>query len=220
MIENLIETNKKLIYSIAHNVANKYGKISIIEDLFQVGVISIIKAYDNYKETENTKFSTYAYMYILGSMLEYVNKDRNVKVSVDTLKLYNSYNKSKEFLTNKLNRIPTISEVSDFMGVDINTLMFTIQSVEYTLSLENKKDEEDLSIEERVGIDRSEIIDNLLDLKEELLRLPENERKLIELRYFQDLTQSETARYLNMTQVQVSRSETQILKKIKTGITA
>lgn len=95
----LMET-KDMIYKICY----KYSKYYSVEDLFQVGVIGLMKAKRNFNSNMNTKFTTYAYNYILGEIIEFIKNDRTIKVSSDTLKLYKAYEKSKDFLTNEIGR--------------------------------------------------------------------------------------------------------------------
>ncbi len=212
--EKIIYENKNLIYKIAHKYSSYYN----MEDLFQVGVIGLIKAYNNYNPNCNTKLSTYAYEYILGEILEYIRTDRTVKVSTDLLKLYKSYEKTKEYLTNKLGRVPKLSEISNFMNIEENKLSYIIEKCAYVVSLDEDLNEDNFTLEQVVGVDNQKQIDNLLDIKKELASLNEEERKLIELRYFKDLTQSETAEVLGINQVQVSRSEKLILKKMNSKL--
>lgn len=185
-----------------------------------MGVIGLIKAKKNFKDNMNTKFSTYAYTYIMGEILEYIKNDRCIKVSSDTLKLYKSYEKSKEYLMSELGRNVSIEEVSKFMNIDVNILSDAIIKSEYVLSTDAKLNDEEFTLESVISTDNREKIDTLLDLKKELNKLKEEERKLILLRYFKDYTQSETADKLNMSQVQVSRSESKILKKMYNGFSA
>lgn len=215
-IEDLIEENKNLIYKIA----SKYRNLCNIEDLFQVGSIGLIKAYKNYRLNSAAEFTTYAYKYILGEIIEFIRNDRNVKVSSDMMKIYKAYEKSKDFLTNEFGREATLFEISSFMNVDPSYLSDVIRVCAFTISLDAPLTEEEFSLENLVGEDKTIEIDNSIDLRSEIESLPDKERKIIELRYFEDLTQSETARALNMTQVQVSRSENSILKKMKSRITA
>lgn len=215
-LEQSVKENAKLIYKIA----SKYSKYYNIEDLFQEGVKGLDKARKNYDPNSNTKFSTYAFKYILGEIVTYVKNDRNIKVGSDTLKLYQEYVKTYEYLTNKLNRYPSLEEVCSFLGVNPTLVVDAISKCEFTVSLETDLSEDNFTLEEVTGIDNTRKIDDLIDLKTELENLTSEERKLIELRYFGDYTQSETANYLNMSQVQVSRSEQKILKKIKTNIAA
>ena len=208
----LMET-KDMIYKICY----KYSKYYSVEDLFQVGVIGLMKAKRNFNSNMNTKFTTYAYNYILGEIIEFIKNDRTIKVSSDTLKLYKAYEKSKDFLTNELGRNVTLEEVSKFMNVDINLLSDTIIKSEFVLSTDTKLSD-DFTLDQIAGKDTRKQIDDLIDLRDELKKLTNEERKLIELRYFKDYTQSETAEVLNMSQVQVSRNETKILKKMYSRI--
>ena len=211
----LVKQYERLIYKIASKFSPKYP----IEDLFQVGVIGLINAKKNYKSNQGTKFTTYAYQYVLGEMLDFIKKDRTIKVSKDSLKIYKLYEQAKEMLAQRKKQIPTFSEICEFLELDEETVYDAIKMSEYVLSTDSslREDENTTFIETR-GEDRRETIDSLLDLKIELMNLPEFERKLVDLRYFKDYTQSETATILGISQVQVSRNEKHILAKIKKNI--
>ena len=94
-MEELILKHEKLIYSII----NKYRNFYDVEDLKQVAVIGLIKAFNNYKSNLNTKFSTYAYKYILGEVLKFVNDNRSFRLSKEYLQLENRVSKAREILT-------------------------------------------------------------------------------------------------------------------------
>lgn len=215
-VEKIILKNKNLIYKIA----SKYNGYYPMEDLFQVGVIGIIKAYNNYNKSSNAEFSTYAYKYILGEIIKFISNDRTIKVNPEIVKIYKCYEKTKDYLTNKFSRIPTFEEICKFMGLDKQIVKDAIEKSEFAVSLDSKLGDDDFTLESILGNDTREEIDNNIDLKNELDSLKEEERKLIELRYFKDYTQSETAKILGFSQVQVSRCESKILKKIKTNIAA
>lgn len=213
-IEKLITDNKNFIYKIA----SKYSKYYCIEDLFQVGTIGFIKAYKKYDNTLG-KFTTYAYKYVLGEIIEYIRNDRTMKVSSDILKLYKSYEKSKEYLTHELERIPTLYEISEFMNISEEYLSDIISKSEFVISMNSNLNEEGLTIENFLGVDNIDNLDRLLDLKRELCLLSEEEKKLITLRYLKDYTQVETANIMGLSQVKVSREEVKVLKKIKENMT-
>lgn len=216
MLEELIDSNKNLIYKIASNFSNYYP----IEDLYQVGVLGIIKAYKNYKNSENTKFSTYAYKYIYGEILEYIKNDRNIKVSDEYHKIYQAYLKSREALVNHLNREVSNREISEFMNIDLNYLEDVIKACEYTISTDASLNEEGYTYNDLLFVDSRSVIDDMIDLKKEIDMLSSEERQLIMLRYFKDYTQEKTASIMNMSQVEISRNETKVLKKIKSKICA
>ena len=212
---SLVKQYERLIYKIASKFSTKYP----IEDLFQVGVIGLINAKKNYKSNQGTKFTTYAYQYILGEMLDFIKKDRTIKVSKDSLKIYKLYEQAKETLAQRKKQIPTFSEICEFLELDEETVYDAIKMSEYVLSTDSSlREDESTTFIETCGEDRREAIDSLLDLKMELMSLPEFERKLVDLRYFKDYTQSETATILGISQVQVSRNEKHILAKIKKNI--
>lgn len=211
----LVKQYERLIYKIASKFSPKYP----IEDLFQVGVIGLINAKKNYKSNQGTKFTTYAYQYVLGEMLDFIKKDRTIKVSKDSLKIYKLYEQAKETLAQRKKQIPTFSEICEFLELDEETVYDAIKMSEYVLSTDSSlREDESTTFIETCGEDRREAIDSLLDLKIELMNLPEFERKLVDLRYFKDYTQSETATILGISQVQVSRNEKHILAKIKKNI--
>ena len=110
-IRNLVVENEGLIYSIAKKFNGD------IEDLFQVGVIGLMKAYKNFDLKFNTKFSTYAYQYIYGEIYKYVIRNKNIKVSTDQVKLNIAVNKAYDFLSQKYGRIPNDFELSSFLEI-------------------------------------------------------------------------------------------------------
>lgn len=113
-LSKLITDNENLIYRITHYFNNYLNK----DDLFQVGCIGLIKAYQNYKEEFGTKFSTYAYPYILGEIKKYIREDKGIKVSRDISKLNLKIERANLILSQKLMRMPTFSELSEYLGID------------------------------------------------------------------------------------------------------
>ena len=204
----LIKESEGLIYKIA----SKYSMYYSIEDLYQVGTIGVIKAYKNYKKDTSVKFSTYAYKYILGEIIEFIRCDRNIKVSEEYMSLYKRYLSIKSMLTSKLEREPSFSEIASFMEIDEGVLRNVIETIAFTKST----DESDYDY----GNDKREEIDNKILLDNELSSMDEFDRSLIEFRYYQGYTQSETADALGVSQVKVSRQEKLILSRMKSNICA
>lgn len=204
----LIKESEGLIYKIA----SKYSMYYSIEDLYQVGTIGVIKAYKNYKRDTSVKFSTYAYKYILGEIIEFIRCDRNIKVSEEYMSLYKRYLSIKSILTSKLEREPSFCEISSFMEIDESVLRNVIETIAFTKST----DESDYDY----GNDKREEIDNKILLDNELSSMDEFDRSLIEFRYYQGYTQSETADALGVSQVKVSRQEKLILSRMKSNICA
>ncbi len=204
----LIKESEGLIYKIA----SKYSMYYSIEDLYQVGSIGVIKAYKNYKKDTSVKFSTYAYKYILGEIIEFIRCDRNIKVSEEYMSLHKKYLSIRSLLTSKLEREPSFSEICSFMEIDEGVLRNVIETISFTKST----DESDYDY----GNDKREEIDNKILLDNELSSMDDFDRNLIEYRYYQGYTQSETADALGVSQVKVSRQEKLILSRMKSNICA
>lgn len=214
-IEQTILENQNLIYSITSYFINYKNK----EDLFQAGVLGMIKAYNNFDESMGVKFTTFAYPSILGEMKKYVREDRSVKVSRTTSSLNSKIERAYALLTQKLYREPKIDELSSFLEIPESLIVESINSRKEVQSIDAPvaSDSKDLTLHETIPA-RSRDIDMLLSLKEELNKLSNFEKELLKERYFEDKTQSETASSLGMTQVQVSRKEQKVLIKLKSKL--
>lgn len=211
-IEDIVVENQKLIYSIVNEFGNELNK----EDLFQVGVLGMIKAYKNFDDTLNIKFTTYAYTYILGEIKKYIREDKGFKVSRQTSSLGYKIEKTKELLAQKNNRIPTYKEIADYLEIPEYVIAEAVNSKQEIKSIDSAVaiDSKELTLHETIP-SKKEDIDSLILLREELLKLDEYEKSLLYKRYFEDMTQTEVANVLGMTQVQISRNEKKVLTKLK-----
>lgn len=193
-----------LIYSIISKYPKKYDR----EDLYQVSMLGLIDALKHYNSNYDTKFSTFAYYYIVGEINKYIRENSSLKVSKNLVDLKNKIIKTKESMNQKLGRETTNLEISLYLEIDENLV------------------NEALSFDDVTSIDDSQFeissYDNtspeVLDLRFELEKLSEKERNLIYSRYYEELTQSETSKILGISQVQVSREESKILEKLKTRL--
>lgn len=217
-LTNLVLENKNLIYKISTFFTGYSNK----EDLFQVGVVGLINAYKKYDESFNTKFSTYAYPYILGEMNNYVKKDRGIKISRDISRINSKIEKASMLLTQKFMREPSISELANFLEIDECLVVDAMISRYPTISVDNviSSDGKDVTLLDVIPNIDSMDINTLVALKEELSKLNQDELSLINDRYMRDLTQSEIASSRGISQVQVSRQEQKILKKLRDGLVA
>ena len=188
------------------------------EDLYQVAMMGLMKAQKNYKESENTKFSTYAYYYILGEINNYITASNPVKVSRDLLRLNKSLEQAKEVMRQRLKREPTTEELSIFLEEPVEKIQEATLATRQVESLDYAYDEENMDLYNSIGTEEKGMNDEILDLKDAISSLPQEEQQLIIARYFNDLTQQETSKTLGMSQVQVSRKETKILEKLKTTL--
>lgn len=213
MLNQIIEENKNLIYSIIKKYTYYYDK----EDLFQTATIGLIKAYNNYNSSKNTKFSTYAYTYILSEVLLYINNNRDIRLGRNYLKIYKKINEAKLVLTQKLMKEPTTYELSLFLELDENLINQVLALTQSFSNLEEiiSKDGKNLTLLDVVSDkDKDKMIDNLI-LKETLNNLTEEERQILMLRYYDERTQQEVANILGTNQVYISRNEKKVLKKLK-----
>ncbi|MBR3145852.1 MAG: sigma-70 family RNA polymerase sigma factor [Bacilli bacterium] len=193
-----------LIYSII-NRYKRYDK----EDLYQVAMIGLIDALKHYKNDYNTKFSSFAYYYIVGEVNKYIRENSCIKVSRNLVELKKKVLKAKEEISQRLGREATNLEISLYLEVDENLVDEALISTDEVASLED-------SYLDPMSYDNTSA--EVLDLKNELEKLPEKEKQLIYARYFEELTQSETSDVLGISQVQVSRNEAKILNKLKTRL--
>ena len=207
--EALIKANIPLIKKIATKFYN-----APFEDLFQAGCMGVIKAYKNYQENGMTKFSTYAYDYIFGEMYECVYKNQNIKISKEYLRLKRKIDIAKNSLSAKYNRLATVAEVANFLGID-EKLIYEVINMDTTfVSLDDDRSEKRCLYE--VIPDKESIsLDDKISLQEGIKTLNKDEQKIINYRYFKDYAQGQIARKLNMTQVMVSRYEKKSLEKLR-----
>lgn len=218
MDNDTVDLFKNLVYSIA----KKYSfNEDDLEDLYQVGNIGLHYALENYKEDSMAKFSTYAHFYIKGEILKYIRENRPIRRNYEVDKLIRSISKVKEYLTQNLLREPTLDEIAEYLSVSVDdvvraiNLSLSVKSMDYEMDSQSESCLYDYEKYIEKGYD-----EDILTLKEEINKLPEDERKIIDIRYFKDKSQMETSKELGISQVQVSRKENKILAKIRNNIAA
>ena len=197
-----------LVYSVISRYSNYFDK----DDLYQVGMMGLINVYNNFDNREGVKFSSYAYLYILGEVRKYIREINPVKISKDLIRLNSEVLKVKDIMRQKLGRDPTNLEVSLFLDVDeekINEAEIALQDIK---SLDNDE------LYNYVEFNDIGMRDDILDLHDELDKLSDEEKNIIEARYFNEMTQQETSNKLGISQVQVSRKESKILEKLRTRL--
>ena len=205
-------------------IASKYSCYSNFEDLKQVGMIGLLKAVDKYIPNPQTKFSTYATFWIRGEILEYLRNDKNIKPSKEILALSKKVEICRERLKDKFNREPSVSEIATILEEDEKNVLDAIYAKEFVLSTDYiiNQDEEgtDTSLYDTIPYYEMGYDEDILALHFELDKLSEEEKKIIDLRYYQDMTQSEVSKVLGTNQVNVSRCESKILQKLKKEMAA
>ena len=214
-VEEAIYNNQGLVYSIAKYFRNYKNK----DDLYQAGYLGIVNAYNNYDSSYECKFSTYAYTYIYGEMRKLVREDRSVKVNRSISKFSLLIEKAYMLLSQKYMRIPSYKEIADYLGITEYQVCEAIMSNNAVKSIDEPiNDDANCTLQEIIGY--SDNVDDLIMLKDSLLKLNISEQELIKNRYMNNLTQTETSNIMNMSQVQVSRKEKKILQKLKSTMIA
>ena len=218
--ETLIEENVSLVKCI---VKRYLGKGVDYDDLFQIACMGFLKAITGFDESFGVKFSTYAVPMIAGEIKRFMRDDGCVKVSRSMKQTAKEINLFIEEETIKRGNPPTLKEIARQFGVEEAEAVFIMGSSKMPLSLQSSTDYSGGS--ERELIDTLASEDNQDDWLDKMLLhgaidgLPERDKKIIILRYFRDMTQSEVAEKIGVSQVQVSRIENRIIKEFRKKLT-
>ena len=210
----LVEKNMGLVYSIAGKFA---GRGCDREDLVQLGAIGLIKAVKKFDVSLGVQFSTYAVPMIIGEIKRFLRDDGAVKVSRSLKEAAAKGRRCQEVLLKELGRSPTISEISQLSGLSSDLLLEAFEATVAPESLEAQTDDESsLSLLGLLsGPDTENEIVNRMFIDQSLSALSERERQIIAMRYFKGKTQSEIARVIGVSQVQISRLEKKALLKMR-----
>lgn len=208
MLEELIKSSTGLIWAVAKKF---YGVDK--NDLYQAGVLGVVKAYQNYVDDGKSKFSTYAYNYIFGEMYALAN-NKEIKLNKDINRLIKMIEMGKARLSQEIMKVPSNKELVQYLEMEEEKLEQILSYANSFVSMDEVCDDERsmhevLALEERVSVDEK------LELKNSINSLDAIEKDIIKSRYYEDLTQSETARKLGITQVMVSRYEKRSLTKMR-----
>ena len=213
--EELICDNLGLVHACANRFRNKGIEY---DDLFSAGCLGLVKAADGFDESRGLAFSTYAVPAILGEMKRLFRDGGAVKISRALKERAREAAKLREEMTAALSREPTLRELAAKMQVSEYEMAQLVNLSMPVASLTELHEENDRQIDIPVESEEEEI-QNKLALSEVLKILPENDRRLIELRYYKGLTQTKTAEILGLSQVQVSRRERTILLELRRKLT-
>lgn len=211
--EEVINSCSKLIYSII----NKNFKGYEIEDLYQVGALGVIKAYDNYKKDKGASFSTYAYKYIYGEIYMYINNSKMVKIPREVNTLYRQINEAKNILEQMYLREATIYEIASFLEITpidiVNTYNYKskIDSLDRVICEEGRN----TSLYDTIRDTKDYYNIDYIFLKEQINKLPSPDKEILYLSYFEGRTQSEIADILGLNQVGISRNLKKSLRTIR-----
>ncbi len=210
--------NEKLItdnLGLVHACAGKFiGRGIEYDDLFQIGCIGLIKAAKGFDTKRGLMFSTYAVPTIIGEIKRVFRDTGAIKVSRSLKELSFKVVKVRESLEKEKGREPTVTEIADVLGVSADEVSDAVCILQPVVSLTVENDDGTAQMELPVD-SGEEDINNRIYIQSLLSGLSEWEAKLIIMRYFEGKTQSEAAKLLNMSQVQVSRNEKRILARLR-----
>lgn len=215
--ETAIKENMGLVI----NVAKRYeGRGTDSEDLIQIGCIGLLKAVDYFDLNYDVRFSTYAVPMIIGEIRRYLRDDGMLKVSRSLKNTAYQTSKIREQLTLKLGREPAIDEIAAEAGIPREEIIMAMEASTDMESLQKavyQSDHSEICLEDKVE-DKKNSVNELVNhifLESMLEKLEPEEKSLIRMRYFEELTQTQIAEKLGRTQVQISRMEKKILKKMR-----
>ncbi len=213
--EILITENLGLVHSCAHRFT---GRGIEYEDLFQAGCMGLVKAFDAFDTERGVRFSTYAVPVILGEMRRLFRDGGTVKVSRSLKELSIKAIRERENFVLKNGREPTVSELAKQLSVSDEDITEALCAAAPTISLTIGEDDGGGQADIPVESPENEITERLSVIKA-ISDLDKNDKMLIHYRYYESKTQTETAKLLGMTQVQVSRREKKILEILRRELT-
>ena len=215
--EEYIKGNLRLVLSVIQRFSSSNENV---DDLFQIGCIGLIKAIDNFDVTQNVKFSTYAVPMILGEVRRYLRDNNSIRVSRSLRDTAYKALYARDALTKKNLREPTIMEIADEVGISKEEITYAMDAIQTPVSLYEPvytDGGDPLCVMDQISDkkNREENWIEQLSLNEAMKRLPERERHIIDMRFFEGKTQTEVAEEVGISQAQVSRLEKSALKAMR-----
>lgn len=215
--ERFLLGNLRLVLSVLQRFDSKYDS----DDLFQVGVIGLLKALNNFDTTFNVRFSTYAVPMIMGEIRRFIKESTGIRVTRSMRDTAYKVMKARDEFEIKNQRTPSFLEISEELNVPINKVACALNAVSEPLSIYESvyyDGEDSLMLMDQLTdcVDVEEKLCDKVLLKECYANLPENEKRVIKMRYFDSKTQIDIAHEIGVSQAQVSRLETNALKRIRT----
>lgn len=213
----LVEKNMGLVHSIARRFQNRGVEM---EDLVQIGSIGLLKAIDKFDLTYEVRFSTYAVPMITGEIKRFLRDDGMVKVSRSLKEEAARIYAVREVFMGEQGREPTLEELAEELQLTREEVILAMESAAQIESLQKtiyQSDGSDIALEDKLPFEKNqqeEVLDRML-LEQMLGSLNTEERELIYLRFFKERTQSNIAKKMGMSQVQVSRMEKKILRRMR-----
>ncbi len=215
--EYFVVANLRLVLSVVHRFGARGDRA---DDMFQVGCVGLMKAIDNFDESLNVKFSTYAVPMIIGEIKRYLRDNNSVRVSRSLRDVAYKALQAKEELSKKSIKEPSVDEISDVIKIPSSTITFALDAISDTVSLSEPVYTD--------GSDTIHLLDQIADtkhtdeniyenisIKDAIKTLSDREREILLMRYYIGKTQTEVSEEIGISQAQVSRLEKNALKVIK-----
>ncbi|MDE6476324.1 MAG: SigB/SigF/SigG family RNA polymerase sigma factor [Erysipelotrichaceae bacterium] len=215
--EVLIQGNLKLVLSIVQRFSSRCENM---DDLFQVGCIGLVKSIDNFDLKHEVRFSTYAVPMIMGEIKRYLRDNQVIRVSRHLKDLAYKIFQLKEEYVHLHQQEPSISYLAKQFEVKEKDVIDAMDSMQGVISIFEpvyNSDGDELYLLDQIKDEKDEImhLSNLMALKNSMRALKEKEMEIIQKRYYQDMTQTEIAQELGISQAQVSRLEKNAIAILK-----
>jgi RNA polymerase sporulation-specific sigma factor len=216
--DSIVAENTGLIWSVVRRFA---GRGYEAEDLFQIGSIGLMKCIDKFDINFGVKFSTYAVPMIMGEIKRFLRDDGMIKVSRPLKEMAMKAKYAQEHLQQTTGKVPTIGEVAAVLNIDVEELAHALDAgceVESLHAVVHQGDGAPVYLLDKLAMTGEDYGERMIDkiaLREIITQLEPKERQVIVMRYFQDKTQSQIAKAIGVSQVQVSRIEKKVLKTLR-----
>ncbi|MCI1856970.1 MAG: RNA polymerase sporulation sigma factor SigF [Sporolactobacillus sp.] len=216
--DRLVQKNMRLVWSVVQRFLNRGYEP---DDLFQIGCIGLLKSVDKFDLKYDVKFSTYAVPMIIGEIQRFIRDDGVVKVSRSLKETGIKVRKMRDELAKKSGRNPTVGELAEALGISPEDIVLSQEAVRAPFSIHEtvfENDGDPITILDQISDGEGGKWFDKMVVREAVRHLEEREKLIVYLRYFKDQTQTEVARRLGISQVQVSRLEKKILETIRSQI--
>lgn len=215
--DQFVVANLRLVLSVVQRFSGQSDKA---DDMFQVGCVGLLKAIDNFDESLNVKFSTYAVPMIIGEIRRYLRDNNSVRVSRSIRDIAYKSLKVKEEIIKKENREPSLEEIAKILEIPLEEVTFALDAISETVSLSEpvyNDGNETVRIMDQITSDKDDD-ENLVEkmtLNDAIKNLSEREKEILLMRYYVGKTQMEVSEEVGISQAQVSRLEKTALKTLK-----
>lgn len=215
--DQFVVANLRLVLSVVHRFNAKGDRA---DDMFQVGCVGLLKAIDNFDETLNVKFSTYAVPMIVGEIRRYLRDNNSIRVSRSMRDVAYRAMQAKEELAKDSFKEPTLEEIANKIQVPLKTVTFALDAISETLSLSDpiyNEGSDSIALLDQIADNNctNDSIDENLALKSAIKTLSAREKEILIMRYYSGKTQTEVSEEIGISQAQVSRLEKNALKSVK-----